>query len=84
MYFGIYGYNRFLYCVWTSSRAFYIHLFKNKRAANDYRLEDKLFSSQKAAITFKTEKLIDHVGSGPKKSEISCNVNQYKYLLIIN
>ena len=23
--FGIYGYNRFLYYVWTSSRAFYVY-----------------------------------------------------------
>ena len=57
---------------------------KTKRLKNDYRFEDKLLSSQKAAITFKTEKLKGHVGSGCKKSEISCNVNWYKYLLIIN
>ena len=30
-------------------------------------VKDKLFSSQKAVITFKTEKLKGHVGSGHKK-----------------
>ena len=45
------------------------------------RLEDKLFSSKNTAHF---QNLKGCVGSGRKKSEISCNVNRYKNPFIIN
>ena len=44
------------------------------------RLEDKL----KIKHSNHFQKLKGCVGSGRKKLEISCNVNRYKYSLIIN